>query len=185
MQNLAKLGRSYNVNLIIGDQKPSQTDLPKVTDNALNRFIGLVGDAGVSARLTGHSGLAAHKLTGKGDFLHVVGASVTRFQVAMARKKDFDALERLHTPPKPAIEVKLPVDVELPTEPRRGGHKPLTVEAAPLAVYMHHNELSIRQGKELLGFSKSRHNFYKAFLADLKRFYNLPESKLLALARGE
>ena len=182
LQNLAKLGRSYNVNLIIGDQKPSQTDLPKVTDNALNRFVGLVSDAGTSARLTGHSGLDAHKLTGKGDFLHVVGANVTRFQVAMARKSDFDGLERLHTPPKPAIEVKLPVDVELP---RRGGHKPLMIEPAPLAVYMHHNELSIRQGKELLGFSKSRHNFYKAFLADLKRFYNLPESKLLALARGE
>ena len=185
LQNLAKLGRSKSVHIILGDQKPGQNSLPKITDNLMNKFVGLVDNAHTSSRLTGHSALQAHKLTGKGDFLHVIGGEVIRFQVAMTTKTDLDRLERLHTAPKPVIEVAPTPVIELPPEPRRGGKRPLVVEAAPLAFYMRHKALSIRGAKDALGFAKSRHNFYKTFLADLKRFYNLPEDELLALAKGE
>jgi hypothetical protein len=59
----------------------------------LNRFVGKVANAQISAMLTGHAGLQAHKLTGKGDFIHISsGEDATRFQVALATQADFKRL---------------------------------------------------------------------------------------------
>ena len=180
---LAKIGREKRVHLMVGNQKPGQRNLSEIVDNLLNRFVGLVDNAGTSAQLTGHSGLAAHKLTGSGDFIHVVKGGAIRFQVALATASDFDSLRRVQpieiTPPAPIVAPE-PVIVT----PRRGGHKPLAVEPAPLAYYMRNQALSVRGAKRAIGFSRKRHNFYKTFLVDLKRYYNMPEKDLLTKIEG-
>lgn len=94
LQDIARQGRKYAVHLMVGMQKPTHKALPDILDNILNRFVGQVTDATVSNTLTGHAGLMAHKLTGSGDFLHVTGGTVTRFQVARVMPPDIKNLPR-------------------------------------------------------------------------------------------
>lgn len=173
LRDLAKQGRKYRVNLMIGTQRAGQKELPAIMDNLLNRFIGQTDNAHTSALLTGQAKAGANRLTGKGDFLHIAGGNIARLQVAMATAADFNALERQAPPPLPDIEpapvIELPEDAESAT----GGRPQTTIEPATLALYVYHrNALSIAQAKAA-GISRYTHNYYKQFanefLAELKR----------------
>lgn len=177
LKDLAKQGRKYRLNLMVGTQRTGQRQLPEILDNLLNRFIGQVDNAQTSVLLTGQAGLQAHKLTGKGDFLHLTGGLAERCQIALATQSDFAAIERKEVTPIAAIE---PAMIELPeddTEPPAG--RPQTViEPARLAFYVYNrNQLSIAQAKAA-GVSRYTHNAYKAFaaefIAELKRLRGQP-----------
>ncbi len=174
VQQLSQQGRKYRLHLVAATQKPSHTDLPKILDNLLNRFVGQVTDGKVSANITGHAGLAAHQLTGEGDFLHVVGAKVERFQVAMATRADFERLERGETRPLVVDPVEL---IELPPElpERRPGRPSLELSPEWLAYYFYRNpnKISRSMAKEL-GLTRSFHelhqDFCKQFIAEYLKF---------------
>jgi len=162
---LAKYGREYRVHLAIGDQEPKRKTLPDVMGNLSNRFVGQVDNAQTSALLTGHPGLHAHRLTGKGDFLHVTGGgNAIRFQVAKATAADFNRIERRPTPPATAA----PAIVTIP-ETASPGRPSIASELDPklLAYYVHAaRHFSIAQAAQRLGFSRRRHDFYKQFTAE-------------------
>lgn len=172
LQNLAKVGREKNVNLIVGNQKPLQRNLPEVLDNLLNRFVGQVDSAATSATLTGHSGLNAHKLTGRGDFLHVTGNNVTRFQVAMATGADFDALDRQEV--RDAIQ-PAPV-IDLPAAEPIGGRPELAVNFQTLgryfAWYALKQYLSIAGAESRFGHKRTLHTRYNEALREFVTGFN-------------
>ena len=149
LQTIAQIGRSENVHLIISTQKPSHRDLPKILDNLINRFVGLVSDAGVSVQLTGKSGLQAHMLTGKGDFIHSEGNLVERFQVALATKQDFEKL--------PRAEIKQPEILKLPVfESIEKGRPKLEIEGDILAEYCHRGPKNISRKEAFENFNLSQ-----------------------------
>lgn len=165
-RNVAKQARKYHMHLIIETQKPTRTALPDILDMLLNRFIGQLSDAKVSANVTGHAGLFAHKLTGKGDFLHLAMPDIDRFQVAMATRLDFDRLERTEVKP---VEVA-PVDVvELPAElPTRAGGRPEFQPDNPeiMAWYFLHNpnKISRETARQMLNLTRTQHEAYRGFV---------------------
>lgn len=179
LQNLARLGREYRIHLIVGNQRATQRELPNILDNLLNRFVGQVDNAQTSAMLTGHSGLAAHKLTGKGDFLHISGGRVVRFQVAMATRADFDRLPRREIASASAVTDTRIINLPVPTDNGAGGRPHNRIEPALLAWYIHHHPatISITQARQSLGFSRRKHDFYKIFatefITELKRLRGL------------
>ncbi len=182
-QNLAKQARKFRLHLLIATQKPLHSDLPGILDNLGNRFVGLVVDAKMSATLTGQAGLAAHKLTGKGDFLHVTGPQVDRFQVAQATTADFARLPRAEI----AAPVVGPVDIidwpgpaddyaSYPVGDKPVGGRPaLEVSPAIAARYFWANpeSVSIAMARDMFGLTRTGHELHKAFalefINELKR----------------
>jgi hypothetical protein len=173
---LTQEGRKFRIHVLIGTHKPSHKDLPNILDNLNNRFVGLVSDAKVSANLTGHAGLQAHKLTGKGDFIHVQGINIQRFQVAMATRQDFESLERTEIKP---VEVDSMDLLELPSQlPERSPGRPqLELNPEWLAYYFYHNphKISRSMAKEL-GLTRPFHELHRSFCKDfIKAFLKLRE----------
>jgi len=166
-RNIGKRGRAYRVHLLIASQKPTQKTLAGLVDQCLNRFVGLVANANESVYLTGHSGLEAHKLTGKGDFIHIAGPDIARFQVAKTGPKDFDRLERAEIKP-----VKVEPDlIILPDgqDASTGGRPALKVDPVLAARYLWYNPnaISITRGQEEFNLNRRAHNLHKAFAIEL------------------
>ncbi len=162
LESLTQEGRKYRIHVIVGTQKPNHKDLPKILDNLLNRFVGFVSDAKMSANISGRAGLEAHKLTGSGDFIHIAGLDIRRFQVAMATQQDFNRLERREVQPM-SIEPDLIILPE-PEEKTPGRPK---LEVQPNIAGWYHfydNQISINQAKDF-GISRDLHNLHKAFVA--------------------
>lgn len=167
VQNIAQ-GRKYQIHMILGTQKPSHSDLPKILDNLSNRFIGLVTDAGIGSRLTGQSGLNCNKLTGKGDFIHVAGATVERLQVARVMSKDFDILERKEVNPVQIIE-SLPIELPENTGP---GRPEVQLNPEYLAWYFYHHPDKIsRSMARDMGLKQRGHEVHKQFCHDFITAY--------------
>lgn len=179
---LSQEGRKFNLHVIIGTQKPSHKDLPGILDNLLNRFVGLVSDAKVSANLTGRSGLQAHLLTGEGDFIHVCGMDVQRFQVAMATNRDFNRLERVELSPVKIEQTNL---IALPTElPERTAGRPrLELNPDYVAWYLFHypEKISRNVAKELAGISRDNHELHSNFTQKVIEAYFKLKSQQLQL----
>lgn len=171
-QQIASQARKYNIHLILATQRPLQAKLPDILDKLLNRWVGQLADAGTSARVTGHAGLEAHKLTPRGDFLHIAAPEVTRCQIAMARPSDFDRLERAEIrSPEPAAQgvIELPPVVE----PSNGGRPPVELDPALLAAYWHYgpNNISYSQADKLLGLKRTGHILHRDFALAMGREY--------------
>lgn len=167
-QNIARQARKYHVHLVCETQKPTASDLPGIFDNLLNRFIGQLSDAKVSANVTGHSGLQAHKLTGKGDFIHLAGPEVRRFQVAIATGWDFRQLERGEIAPVTVDPVDL---VDLPGEfteglPQRGRPEFRPCDPELMAFYFFHDprQVSRDMARQVLNLTRTQHEAYKDFV---------------------
>lgn len=134
LDNVARLGRSLKMNLVIGVQEPHKSASTKAMDGLLlNRFVGLVKSASDSYLVSGKAGLKAHELTGRGDFLHShPDRGVYRFQAAMATAFDLKRLPRGGLPaipdPPPLIEVQKPA-----TPPPTGGRPEIVVNPDYLA----------------------------------------------------
>lgn len=161
--NLASQGRKYRIHLMIATQKPTEKSLPGLIDKLNNRFIGLVANAQLSAQLTGQAGLEAHKLTGKGDFIHIAGATNERFQVAIVSKSNYDTLQRSEVKPLQAVNTEI---ITLPVEKPTGGRPRLEVDPIIAARYFwtNPNKISIAQARELFGLSRVGHDLHKDFV---------------------
>uniref|UniRef100_A0A6M3L4H7 Putative DNA translocase n=1 Tax=viral metagenome TaxID=1070528 RepID=A0A6M3L4H7_9ZZZZ len=167
---IAKQGRKYRINLMIGTQRASQKTLPSILDNLTGRYVGRVDNAQASAMMTGHSGMSAHQLTGKGDFLSVLpGGRAVRFQVALATQADFNTLPRAEVAPviiEPAPVIDLPDD-----DTTTGGRPELTIEYNTLGRYLAHHSLnqalSISRADAIFGHKRTLHTRYCNALAEL------------------
>lgn len=181
-QRIGAEARKYLMNLIVSTQKPTQRNLPDLVDKLNNRWVGLVDNAHTSALLTGQAGLACHKLTGKGDFVHVAGATVERLQVAVATRADFDRLPRAEIEPPEVDEEDTPHILNYPVE-KSPGRPPNVPEPKAVAAYAFYGpgKISIQQAQEMLGLSRRAHrlnrDFAKEMLAELKRL-------MVAVERG-
>lgn len=183
VQSISTEGRKFKINVIVGTQKPSHKTLPRILDNLLNRFVGLVSDANVSVNLTGKSGLQAHLLTGQGDFLHIDGADSKRFQVAMVSNSDYQKLERGEIQ---TIETVTQSDiVELPpiVEQVSAGRPKLELQPDVLAWYLYHHGVNVsRQTAADSGFTRTIHELHKGFADSVASEYiKLQKQSLLRL----
>lgn len=169
---ISQEGRKFNLHVVLGTQKPSHKDLPNILDNLLNRFVGLVSDAKVSANLTGRSGLQAHLLTGSGDFIHVCGMEIQRFQVALSTSRDFNGLERMEIQPV-AVEDKEVIELpaELPGRPVGRPQLQLNPEWLAAYFYYHPDKISRSIARELLGLSRDNHELHKRFCEEFIKAY--------------
>ena len=174
LKAMAKTGRQFRVNLVCGSQDFKESDLPGVVKELNNRFVGLVRDAGVSARLTGQAGLEAHKLIGGGDFLHVLGSKTTRFQVAQVTTADYDTLPRADIAQpeiiEPASEIISNFADSLPQA--KGGRPQVEITPELLAFYVYHfpHRISHKQAGEA-GISRRQHEAIRQFALDLVTEY--------------
>lgn len=167
-QAIAKGGRKFNVNLLVATQKPKQDVLPDLINQLGNRFVGKVDNAQMSVLLTGHAGLQAHKLTLRGDFLHVNG-TIDRLQVAMPIGRDFERL--------PRRDVVWPMFPEEDTPPvlniesdRGAGRPPGELDPRRLAAYLWYgpDKISISQARKMLDLARYAHYAHRDFAREVK-----------------
>lgn len=179
---ISQEGRKFGLHVIVGTQKPSHKELPHILDNLLNRFVGLVSDAKVSANLTGRSGLQAHLLTGSGDFIHTCALDVQRFQVALCTQQDFNGLERAEVAP---VKVESSDVIELPTElpDRTAGRPKLELNPEYVAWYLFHypEKVSRNVAKELADISRDAHDLNSRFAQEVIEAYLKLQSQRLQL----
>jgi len=172
---LASEARKFGVNLIVGVQKPTHQKMPDILDKLNHKLVGLVDDAGLSARLTGRDGMECHKLTGYGDFIQIRGSHVVRFQVAQALPDTIEKLDKglptswdnvendwteklMNLPPSKKDEV----EDELVIPEKSVGRPSLTLDMRLLARYIAHgpNHFSQATARKLLspiaGFEVTR-----------------------------
>lgn len=157
--------RKWQINLILGTQKPSAKALPDIIDKIGNRHVGKVLDARTSANIAGQSGLECHKLSGCGDFLHVVGANHERYQVAKATEADIAALPRVVEVPKPEVEFAPISFAESSPGPGRPENR---VEPDLVADYLANYEMSVRQFIREREISQRKYYLHKEFAEELK-----------------
>lgn len=93
LRRLAALGRSLGIHVVLATQHPTGDVIggALAKANLPARLVGRVMDASASTLATGQAGLAAHRLTGRGDFL-LVADRAERLQVAMPGPDDLAAL---------------------------------------------------------------------------------------------
>jgi hypothetical protein len=171
-QRIAAEGRKFKVNLLIASQKPTQKSLPDLVHLLNNKWIGLVDNAQISAYLTGQAGLECHKLTGQGDFIHIIGAEVSRLQVALATSADFDRLERAELRVPELDHAAEPLILNLPVE-KAVGRPQNQVDPKLAALYFFNgpHTISIKQAKEILNLSRRRHDLHREFILDFAAEY--------------
>jgi len=176
---IARHGRKYNVNLLLATQRPTEKALPGLMDKVNQRYIGLCQTAAISAHLAGQSGLACHRLTGRGDFIRVAGAQVDRLLVAMATAQDIERLPRAELS-APEFEVCDPVVID---------HDPVSTSGRPraelspeaIAYYLLNRPVSRKGANENLGLGQTLHarhrEFSEAILAEIKRLLEVTNGR--------
>jgi DNA segregation ATPase FtsK/SpoIIIE-like protein len=160
--------RKFKINLLLGAQNAADKELPGIVRLVNNRFVGLVANAQVSSQLTGQAGLEAHKLTGAGDFLHVVGADIARLQVAMATDEDLAALPRVVEVPRPVVApVDTPATLKIESSPT--GRPAIELEGRHLAAYLHYgiDEITEQQAREVLALKRKAHRLHRDYAGAL------------------
>lgn len=166
IQRVGAEARKFRMNLIVSTQKPQQKNLPDLVDKLNNRWVGLVDNAHTSALLTGQSGLQCHKLTGKGDFVHVAGATQERLQVALATDEDFARLPRAEIQQAEIIEEDTPRILNYPVGEDRGPGRPSTeIDPRKAAWYYWYgpDKITISQAEELLDLKRYAHYLHRDF----------------------
>lgn len=160
-------GRAFKISVVVSTQKPSEKALPRLLSNLRQRFVGVVTSARVSTDLTGHPGLKAHELLGKGDFLKVVGGDTVRFQAALVQEKDYHFLPRGETSfdPVASIEDLGSDEVYDSEETRKPGRPAREADPKIFAYYVVKgpSTISIAQANSQFGLSREAHNWYKDF----------------------
>jgi S-DNA-T family DNA segregation ATPase FtsK/SpoIIIE len=98
LARLAQRGREAGIHLLACTQKPSAALLGgQLTANFPARLVGRVVSAEDARVAAGIGGTGAERLQGKGDFLAVVGGTVTRFQAAYLAPEELRAVLRQRT----------------------------------------------------------------------------------------
>ncbi len=168
-QRIAAEARKFLMNLIISTQRPMQKSLPNLIDKLGNRWVGLVDNARTSAYLTGQAGLACHKLTGRGDFVHVAAATGERLQVARVMPADVERLPRAEIAPVKVEPEDDPRILAYPLPKSAGGRPPAEIDPRKVAAYLHFglDNVSIGQARERLDLRRYAHYAHRDFAAEL------------------
>jgi S-DNA-T family DNA segregation ATPase FtsK/SpoIIIE len=96
LARLAQRGREAGIHVIACTQKPASSVLGAVTKaNFPVRLVGRVTSIEDARVATGLGGSGAERLTGRGDFLAVSGAGLTRFQAAYISPGEIDGMVEL------------------------------------------------------------------------------------------
>jgi hypothetical protein len=159
LQAIARMGRAFDVNLVISTQEPQKGLVKDIKGQLLNRWIGWVESASTSYWLTGHAGLACHELTSEGDFMHVVGPEQERLQVALVTRQDYDRLPRAEIR-KPEVELEdTPAILNVPhfEEPDSGGRPPVLPDPVMVARFrfIGTGKVSLSKAKEWFGMTRT------------------------------
>ena len=84
LSECARLGREYKMHLVVCTQKPTSDVIDgQIAANIPFRLVGMVTSPEQSKYATGIANVGAHLLPGRGAFVAVNGAQVTRFQAPM------------------------------------------------------------------------------------------------------
>ena len=186
VRSIAGEARKFGMHLVVSAKKPSQKTLPDLLDKLLNRWVGLV-DSGISSALvTGHAGIDCHKLTGKGDFFHVVGPALDRLQVAIATPSDYSRLPRAEIrapevdPAGASRALNLPAtreeeDVELPailtSQDIAGGRPAIQIDPRKVAYYLVYpggpNAVTRAIAETVLSLKRYAHAAHRDFAAEM------------------
>lgn len=91
---IARQGRSAGIHLLIATQHPTSRALggSTIKNNFGTRCVGAVTDANAASNATGRPGTHAELLPGRGAFLLVSGAEVTRYQTYLLTDTDIESL---------------------------------------------------------------------------------------------
>jgi hypothetical protein len=179
-RDIAAVGRTFNFCLVIISQKPKETDMPGVLDKVTNRWVGFVDNAQSSAYLTGHAGIACHKLSGRGDFVHIDAGVQERLQIAMPTQADYDAIPRGAAEPvwhdEPGAVADLVLDDEDEDDDGPGPGRPsIQIEPELVAYYQAYgpDKVSRSQARDALGLKRRAHEIHQDFArrerAEIKR----------------
>lgn len=178
VEGLGRGAAKFQMFLVIATQKPKAANLGDLLNNLSNRFVGYVTDAPTSARLSGHADLGCHKLTGRGDFMHI-GQTIERLQVAMATEADISRIPRAELDPPEVEPADSPRVLNFPEPPAPSGpgRPPTEIEPRKIAHYLLRgpHKISIAQARDTLELARYAHYKHRDFaieLADeLRRLY--------------
>ncbi|MGH2525054.1 MAG: DNA translocase FtsK, partial [Anaerolineales bacterium] len=96
LARLTQRGREAGIHVLACTQKPAASLLGTLTKaNFPVRLVGRVTSLEDARVATGVGGSGAERLTGRGDFLAVSGAGLTRFQAAFISPPEMENLVRL------------------------------------------------------------------------------------------
>jgi hypothetical protein len=167
IQAIAKMGRAFNVNVILSTQEPQKGLVKEITGQLLNRWVGWVENGQTSYMLTGHAGLECHKLTSRGDFMHVAGPVQERLQVAMVIPQDYDRLPRAEIQAPEVREEDTPALLNVPEidEPDQGGRP--SKQADPIMVarfrFIGIDKVSLTKARDWFGMTRTEWERNRAF----------------------
>jgi hypothetical protein len=152
--NISNQGRAFKVNLLVATHKPDAASLGAVKDELDNRFLGKQATAAVSGQLG--AGLNLHRLTSRGDFIHITRGRSFRFLAALAPRTYTATLNKatklLTLPDLPGVG---PVTI-----PKTSPHRPrIEPDVRGLAWY-HYNgpeSISAKMAEEYLEYKETAH----------------------------
>lgn len=155
VREIAEQARKFRLNLVLGSQNAAKRTLPGIVALLNNRLVGLVANARVSADLTGHAGLQAHKLTGSGDMLHIAGGSVERFQVALT-------VDSSHLPRCDRVEGPEPNITPVPSGAGRG-RPAIELDPEAVAQFLVDPTITRSSAEEHLGLSRKAWRLHRDY----------------------
>jgi len=162
--SIARLGREMGIHLIIATQRPSRKYLDAVVAANIGlRLVGHTPDTTEATTAAGRGGSNAHKLTGRGDVVAILGASMKRIQIAMVDDTDLENLPRAEAP-TPLLGYNLDVEED---SPRRIPFTPreLAVALTDAGIIKLREQLHIGQPRA----TELRHDWAEPILEELGR----------------
>lgn len=175
LNHIARRGRYVKMHLLIGTHKADKSSLGGLPANLAYRWHGRVPTAAESGQVEG--GLALHKLSGRGDFYHVNGPNISRFQAALTLPNNFATLTRTRIPPAPHDLPPMKPSVEVPE--RKANHRPrIEINMEQLAYYFYHGPDNVTQAEaaQVLGLKRRTHEKHKAEASRLYKAFKALES---------
>lgn len=163
-------GRGEQVNLIVSTHKPDADSIGAVRDTTDNRYLGKVTNSATSGQLG--AGLGLHKLSSRGDFLHVARGHQHRFLGAKVPHRFLENLLRGEVPAIPieALEWQLPGHVE----PRGPGRPTASLEPQLIGRYLFYGDrLTALKAKRLWQVSDTYHQRYVEYAGEILKEYQL------------
>ena len=152
--NISNQGRSFKVNLLVATHKPDAASIGAVKDELDNRFLGKQATAAVSGQLG--AGLNLHRLTSRGDFIHIARGRSFRFLAALTPRTYTATLNKAQNlSPLPDLPGQSPATI-----PKNPSHRPrIEPDLRGLAWY-HYNgpeNISAKMADEYLNYKETAH----------------------------
>lgn len=164
-QQSVREGRAFRCNVLVSTHKPDATSLGPIREELDNRYLGKVSNASTSGQLG--AGMDLHKLSARGDFIHQARARSVRFQGAVTPDYLLQSLPRTEIM---ALPSQAPLEA---AEVKRPGRPTVELDAARLAYYLYHGEVSQRDAEKRLKLKRSGHERHREFAARVSSYYKM------------